>query len=375
MRKGFQLEEAAGRRPEDRARLAGLAAQYDSAKGRDGFCGNRSVVRRMMAALLTYDDQILGKVLTRLVLDHSSVDLGSEKGAKGWFEQRVRSTDGHWVPRQLHALDLLILAFDWRLEQRQSPEAATAGTPELAWAWDNGLEVENWREALDWLRGRCSFCAGRGLGEGQIRHALRQCHRGGAQKVRGNMGDLLYGRDYEPAGGCYVCHLPRDFCSRREDQGRGPWIERQDGACSYDRNLLYDGIVGFSTCGVAAYREELLEQIDVYFMDKGEDPPGYYDDEDAVSWLTQPLFVAGVYGSQMVRQLAIWVRASKAFSRHVVPPPASESQGQDQGESEGQGEGEGESGSESESMEAAIRAEFAAAARAIKEQDEAAAAS
>ncbi|KAH6628948.1 hypothetical protein F5144DRAFT_329383 [Chaetomium tenue] len=288
MRMQFQLEEAASRQPEDRARLA---AQYDSAQGRDGFCGNRPVVRRMMAALLAYDDQILGKVLTRLVLDHSGVDLGSEKEAKGWFEQRVRSTDGYWSPRQLHALDLLILAFDWRLEQRRSPEAATAGSPELA--WDNGPEVENWRGALDWLRGRCSFCAGRGLGEGQIRHALRQCHRGGAQKVREDMGDLLYGRDYEPAGGCYVCHLPKDFCSRWEDQGGGgPWIERRDGACSYDRNFLYDGVVGFWTCGVAAYKEELLEEIDDYFMDQGEDLPRYHDDENAVSWLTQPLFVA-----------------------------------------------------------------------------------
>ncbi|KAK3896487.1 hypothetical protein C8A05DRAFT_20543, partial [Staphylotrichum tortipilum] len=112
----FQLDEAAGRRREDRVRLI---AKYDSAKGNDGFCENRSVVRRMIAALLTYDDQILGKVLTGLVLDHYGVDLGDEKKAKGWFEQRVRSTDGYWVSRLLHALDLLILAFDWQLKQRR----------------------------------------------------------------------------------------------------------------------------------------------------------------------------------------------------------------------------------------------------------------
>lgn len=115
MRKGFQPEEAAGRRPEDHARLI---AKYDSANGRDGFCENRSVVRRMIAALVTYDSQILGKVLTRLVLDHHGMNLGNEKEAKRWFEQRVRSTDGYWVSRQLHVLDLLILAFDWRLKQR-----------------------------------------------------------------------------------------------------------------------------------------------------------------------------------------------------------------------------------------------------------------
>ncbi|EAQ91765.1 predicted protein [Chaetomium globosum CBS 148.51] len=187
------------------------------------------------------------------------------------------------------------------------------------------------RGALAWLRGRCSFCAGRGLGEGQIRHALPQCHCRGAQKVREDMGDLCY------------------------QGGGGPWIERRDGACSYDRNFLYDGVVGFWTCGVAAYKEELREEVDDYFMDQGEDLPRYHDDENAVSWLTQPLFVAGVFGSQMVRQLAIWVRASKAFSRHVVPPPA--------------GDGERESDGEIESFKKAIQAEFKAAAPAIKEKD------
>lgn len=144
-------------------------------------------------------------------------------------------------------------------------------------------------------------------------------------------------------------------------------MERQSGVYSYDRNLLYDGIVGFSTCGVAVYKEELLDQIDAYFMDEGEDPPGYYDDEAAVSWLTQPLLVAGVCASQMVRQLAIWVRASDAFSRHVVPPPAGDGHGEGQGQAQGEDEGE------TVSIEEAICAEFEAAARAIKEKDAAAA--
>ncbi|KAK4117949.1 hypothetical protein N657DRAFT_675855 [Parathielavia appendiculata] len=79
MRIGLHLEEAASRRPKAHARLL---AKYDSAKARDGFCENRSVVRRMIAALVTYDGQILGKVLTRLVLDQYGIDLGNEKEAK-----------------------------------------------------------------------------------------------------------------------------------------------------------------------------------------------------------------------------------------------------------------------------------------------------
>lgn len=255
VRMQFQLEKAAKHQPED---FPQLIAQYDSHQGRDGYCENRSVVRRMIAALSTYDNQILGKVLMWLVLAHYSVDFGDEKVAKGWFEQRVWSIDEYWVSRQLHVLDLLVLAFNWRQKQRESPETVTTAIPKLA--WDNQAEVANWREALDWLRGKCSFCAGRGLGDNEIHHVLRKCHRGGAEQVRGNMGDLFYGGDYQPADGCHLCHLPRDFCSRWEAQGRERWTERQYVACSYSKNLLYDGIIGFSTCGVAAYREELLRR-------------------------------------------------------------------------------------------------------------------
>ncbi|CRK28970.1 hypothetical protein BN1708_015430 [Verticillium longisporum] len=174
----------------------------------------------MIAALLTYDDQILGTLLTRLLLDKCGVDLGNEKMAKGWFEQRVRTTNNNcWVSRQLHVLDLLILGFDWRREQRQPPETAPVTPPVKT--WDNEGEVENWWEALDRLRGRCSFCVGQGLGGDEIRHTLRKCRREGAEKVRETMGGLLYHGDYDTADGCHLCYLPGHFCSRWEPQSGG----------------------------------------------------------------------------------------------------------------------------------------------------------
>lgn len=67
-------------------------------------------------------------------------------------------------------------------------------------------------------------------------------------------------------------------------QGGRHWIERRDGVCR-----------------VLAYKEDLVDEIEVYFMEQGNDALEYYDDEHNVSWLTQPLLVTGVQGSQMVR--------------------------------------------------------------------------
>lgn len=312
MRIGFQLEKAATK-PRT---LAHLIAEYDSKQSLDGYCQNRPVVRRMIAALSCYDDQILGKVMTWLSLHHYYVNLGDEETAKDWFEQRVSLKNKRWVPWQLYTLDQLIRGFHWRLDQRKSATITMIAIPKLE--WDNQGEVTNWREALDWLRGRCSFCAGRGLSDKNLHHVLRKCHRGGAEKVRWTMGNMLYGGDYEPADSCDYCHLPRDFCSRWEAEHEGRWIERQDGTCNYAKNLLYDGIVGFWTCGVALYRDGLDEEIDLYFMDQGEEPPEYFEDDHALSILTQPLLVAGVRGSQMMRRLTIWIQGTEAFKESYI---------------------------------------------------------
>jgi hypothetical protein len=54
--------------------------------------------------------------------------------------------------------------------------------------------------------------------------------------------------------------------------------------------------------GVEAYREQT-----------DEDLPAYFDDEVAADWLVQPLVVAGVEGTQMIRQLAIWTRSLELY--------------------------------------------------------------
>ncbi|KAM5527056.1 hypothetical protein FOXYSP1_20568 [Fusarium oxysporum f. sp. phaseoli] len=99
---------------------ANLMKEYDAAPDPDGYCMNKPVVRRIIAALCAYDDQILGKALTKMALDHEGIDLTSESQARLWLEQRIRSQDDYWVSRLIYVLDQLIMAYDFRRSRKQS---------------------------------------------------------------------------------------------------------------------------------------------------------------------------------------------------------------------------------------------------------------
>jgi hypothetical protein len=44
----------------------------------DGHCENKAVVKKTIAALYTYDDQVLGKMFAKKVSDEDEVDIGTE---------------------------------------------------------------------------------------------------------------------------------------------------------------------------------------------------------------------------------------------------------------------------------------------------------
>ncbi|MBE3045386.1 hypothetical protein IMZ48_23115 [Candidatus Bathyarchaeota archaeon] len=141
----------------DQGRHADLISQYDSKEGPDGYCGNKPVVRRMIAALCAYDNQLLGKVLTRVALD-DGVDLSSESQSRRWLEQRIRLPNDHSVSRLMYVLDQLIMAFDFRKAQQPATPEHAATTPDCDGPsrWDNELEGEEMRvydheTAASWL--------------------------------------------------------------------------------------------------------------------------------------------------------------------------------------------------------------------------------
>jgi hypothetical protein len=102
------------------SRKANLMKEYDAVSDPDGYCMNKPVVRRIIAALCAYDDQILGKVLTKMTLDHEGIDMASESQARQWLEQRIRSLDNYWMSRLVYVLDQLVMAYNFRQSKKQS---------------------------------------------------------------------------------------------------------------------------------------------------------------------------------------------------------------------------------------------------------------
>ncbi|KJZ68433.1 hypothetical protein HIM_12177 [Hirsutella minnesotensis 3608] len=283
----------------------------------DGLCQNKPVVRRMMAALCAWDDQLLGKVLTKMTLEQDNVDITSEPSARRWFQGRLRicGRGEFWASNMVCVLDQILSAYDFHYSSEKVPAPAVNGM--LDWEnsalrWDNRREVEDWEKALEWLQGKCTFCAGRGYSEEDLGHTLRRCNRGGASQIGKGSSEMMYDEGFVPSNGCEYCRLPRDFCSRWAKREGGGWTRTSSSHCKHSEYLLCDGIVGFYTCGTPQYQSDIYDEVEEYCMSEEEGMP-YYDEEAAASWLSQPLAVAGVEASQMVRQLSIWTHGLDAF--------------------------------------------------------------
>ncbi|KJZ69798.1 hypothetical protein HIM_10816 [Hirsutella minnesotensis 3608] len=287
-----------------------LIKEYDSKKGTDGFCKNKPVVRRMIAALCSCDNRYYSTILAKMALSYDGVNLASNAQAKSWFEQRIWLPQRAPVSRLVYALEQLLMAFNFRQPKRRVLRAPFRPRISLA-RWDNELEVQDWMAALAWLKGKCTFCAGRGLGGQHIDHTLRQCKRGGAAEVWRGLGEMFYEEEYLPSNGCGTCRLPRDCCPRWNRDSRGEWAQRYGATCRYEGHLLCDGIIGFATCGIRRFLDDIYDGIESY---SGEaEGRVFFNDEMAAIWLVQPIVVAGVEGTEMLRQLAIWTRGLKAF--------------------------------------------------------------
>jgi hypothetical protein len=80
---------------------------------RDGKCQNKPVVKRTIAALCAYNNQVLGKYLSERLRDENSLDFMAQNLVVFWFEQFV-NFHGDKVLRLLFVFDMLASAFDIR---------------------------------------------------------------------------------------------------------------------------------------------------------------------------------------------------------------------------------------------------------------------
>ncbi|RKK62815.1 hypothetical protein BFJ69_g16984 [Fusarium oxysporum] len=281
---------------------------FSSATGPDGLCNNKQAVRRTIAALCAFDNQILGKTLTKFVSDKDGIDLTAEGRAAEWFERRIPLGET-WIPQLLIVLDILAAAFDFlqarkRLNQRLHDEASQGSAsvqnaiPSLEMSWDDEGEVAEWRRVVDWWVDKCSFCAGRGIGGKQVGHTLRQCAVGGKPLLRKGLAEAIYEEGMWALGGCRGCALPREFCQAWSRDITGAWERNQGILCQYGRQI-YDTAIGFFYCKNRKYREDLMESMAAAGLNE-------FDGEEVAIWLGKKITVAGVESSEIMRQLRCW---------------------------------------------------------------------
>lgn len=168
----YGVHKAEARSP---GRKAYWAKQFKEKPGPDGHCEHRPLIRQAIAALCTYDNQFLGKLLTKLASDRDNLDLSSEVDARKWFEQLAQIP--HWrFWNILQIYESLIRAFYFRRNRSlgQEPLCGFPNEPpgDISYtldlevdfpSWNDSKEVDRWQASLDWWVGKCSFCAGRGL--------------------------------------------------------------------------------------------------------------------------------------------------------------------------------------------------------------------
>ncbi|GJN87051.1 hypothetical protein PLIIFM63780_010633 [Purpureocillium lilacinum] len=272
----------------------------------------------MIAALCATNNQLFGKALTATVREQHGIDLSREQQARRWFQGRTRLSgqpEEYWTSNLVCVLDQLLLAYNFHYSIKQAPPVATK-LPLLSTRWaaagefGETLQVQDWERALEWLEGKCTFCAGREYGEEYIGHPLRQCERGGASQVQDGIGDMVYGKGIVPVNGCGHCLLPREFCSRWVQRGGG-WAEIPSGHCKYSEYLLSDGVVGFYSCGLHRYPSYVYEGYEQDCVSEGRNV--YFNAEAAAVWLSRPRVVAGVEASEMMRVLCDWIRGLATY--------------------------------------------------------------
>lgn len=281
----------------------------DATNSPDGLCGNKETVRMTIAALCAWDDGILGKVLARVASDRDGIDLDSEHEARQWLE-RQNNLGPRWIPQILVVFGILVSAFDFLKSQRvrrhsdsheggsESDPASENSVNDTEIHWGTKEETTDWAKAVEWWKGKCAHCVGRGWTGHQVSHNLRNCESGGKQHLRKELGEAIFQEGFRALGGCSDCAMPREFCNAWMRLPGGRWQKRHDTKCQYGR-LVYDTIIGLFYSKNFKFRNQLIESM----MDEGIEG---LDDEGVAAWLGTAISIEGTEGSEILRQLKAW---------------------------------------------------------------------
>jgi hypothetical protein len=219
----------------------------------------------VIAALCSFDDQVLGKVLVEKITKRDGVNFAAENQVSFWLSGRV-PFKGCWIPRLIFVFELLLWAFEIRreLSDRALDEAVPIESEKDALSmgslgWGDENEIQHWKRCLEWWNGKCAFCAGRGLRGSHIQHALEACHRGGSRQLQRELGECIYMEGLRPQAGCVHCGIPRVFCARWERAGQAWKLSGKQ--CQYG-NLIFNTIIGLFYCDCKEYRMDAYATMD-----------------------------------------------------------------------------------------------------------------
>ncbi|EEU34411.1 uncharacterized protein NECHADRAFT_82260 [Fusarium vanettenii 77-13-4] len=312
------------RSKQDKARLV---KELQSKPSFDGHCKRKPVMRRVIAALCSYDDQFFAKMLAKLASDNDKVDLFLERSARAWFEHRIPHKDS-WIPRLLFVFEALTVGFYVRENYRLglppfdnlplNPPGvcpsnvaptrldALGSTPNRP---DGDIVVKRWAATIDWWWQKCSFCIGNGRkGEG-VFHNLRECVHGGTEAMETEFGNAIYAERRAPDTACYNCFLPRQICGRWSNTRPGGWIERDfESTCRYGKHLLRDTIIGLYQSHATSFMDDMRNAAAKWYENQHIALSLRVDDEMVVDFLLQGFTDQGIGGIEMMRQLALWSR-------------------------------------------------------------------
>lgn len=277
----------------------------DSSPYRDGDCQNKPVVKRTIAALCAYDDQVLGKYLSEQLRNENSVDFIAQNLVAFQFKQFINFHSNR-VLRLLFVFKMLTSAFNFRRSRSSTARnpCQINDFPSLfEQGQDNNAKVQGQQNTLDQQVSKCGFCAGRRLQGSKINHSLGKYRQGRARQQSIHIGKAIFAEGIKTQGSCARYGAPREFCNRWAKLSDRHWQLQSLKRCQY-RGLVYNTVISLFQCSDTRYAQDLLTTI----KEEGEEEYHRMGDKEVSRQLAKKLVVSGVEGAEIVQQLQVWTQ-------------------------------------------------------------------
>jgi superfamily II DNA helicase RecQ len=213
-------------------------------------------------------------------------------------QERMARVEDAAITRQ----DQQRVSIRWRQQQGRRTEAE---------------EVEEVRQQLQRMRGRCPSCVIDGVGPSS--HVLFRCRRAESEASRelyiDGRGKIRKWKSMAKYSGCQWCLAPQEWCSRWEHSAEEGQMYRQvaGAKCEFDEVVLSTFAALVVKCG--EFSRGFRERVRASGFGSAEEEEGEGDDDDddeserrRLRYLGQQVRWGGIEGSQLLREFWIGMR-------------------------------------------------------------------